>query len=275
MKRAFASLALTLLLAPVAVLHAQPATAVQALQALGKDRGEEFQSGVLQVIGIGGTDQPPVWRVIARDPFQPGAIRDFAIENGRVVGDQFVPPAYHARIPANVIDRNSIRADSGAVFLIANERARKSKIGFYSLDYEIRSTAQKPGEIWIVRLNGRARERVGELIVDAKSGQILRERWWQPSPDPAVDGSPEVPEEGARDSIEEQISEGWKIAKEGVSQGGALVRQNAGQAGRSVKGFFRGMFASEEAGTDGGSEERYGYRTPHAGETRVDAERYH
>lgn len=280
MKLGFATLFQSVLMLSASSVLGETTTAVGAFRALERDRGEAFCANVVQVIGVGGGDQPPVWRIITKDPYQSGAIRDFAVENGRVVGDQFVPPAYHSRIPEHVLREEKLGLDSTGVFLIANERAKRAKVGFYTLDYEMRFM-ESGGGLWIVRLNGADRGRVGELIIRSANGAVVRERWWQPKPALA---EPVIRAEGSQsesesESIGDQIAGRWHMAKRGLSDGSAGIKKNAEHAGKSVRSFFREVFASEESeegkGAKRGAQTGFGYLSEGAETATADGGRYH
>ncbi len=213
----------------ISPLGAEP-TAFEAMSALKKQRGARIGTKVVHVIGVGGIDQPPVWRFIARDPKQRGVLRDFAVQGGKVVGDQYVPPAYHSQVPNYVVPLSQLKIDSGGAFIIADKLANDSGTGFDSIDYEIRGGDPASGAIWILRLRDKKGDQVGEVLIRASDGRVLRQKW------------------GRKSAVSEVVSSSIKRAKTSVSTGATAIAGSAVKTGGAVKGFFKDVFQKEPSG---------------------------
>ncbi len=215
-------------------------TAKEALRSLGNKVGAAYTNTVVQVIGIRGVDQPPVWRILARDPYRKGVVRDFTVQNGQVVNDQFVPPAYLGRVPEVPIARAALSTDSNRAFIIADRAASTAKVGFDSLDYEARASDPATGPIWIVRLNDQRGLVVGEVLIQGNSGTVLRQQWFPggvPNDSSFLVGGGR---QGGRQEVEgtgigETVAEGWSVTKTGVVKAGGAVRE-----------FFDDVFKKDE-----------------------------
>jgi|GEM_PF-1721224 len=216
-------------------------TAKQAVVTLGREKGTGYADNIVQIVGIQGGDQPKVWRILARDPYQYGAIRDFAVQENRVVGDQFVPPAYHRQIPALVVPSSALKTDSSEAFIIADKAASEAKVGFDSLDYEMLGSDPSTGPVWVVRLVGRSGLMVGELVIRGRDGQMLRKKWFPQGVELARN---KVKPSGASRNVamRQAFSEGWGKTKKGFSRGSEAVKEGVSKAGNSVKGFFDNVF---------------------------------
>ena len=210
-------------------LHAEP-TAFEAVSALKKQLGTRVGTKVVQVIGVGGADQPAVWRFIARDPKQQGVYRDFAVQGGKVVGDQFVPPAYNDKVPSYVVPLSQLKIDSGGAFIIADKLANDNGTGFDSIDYEIRGGDPASGAIWILRLRDKRGAQVGEVLIRASDGRVLRQDWTRKS------------------VVGEVVATSIDRAKTSVAKGATAIAGGAVKTGGAVKGFFQEVFNKEEAG---------------------------
>ena len=209
-------------------LGAEP-TAFEAMSALKKQKGSRIGTKVVQVIGVGGVDQPAVWRFIARDPKQQGVLRDFAVQGGKVVGDQFVPPAYHDQVPNYVVPLSHLKIDSGGAFIIADKLAHDSGTGFDSIDYEIRGGDPASGAIWILRLRDNKGAQVGEVLIRASDGHVLRQKW------------------GRKSAVSEVVTTSIDRAKTSVANGATAIAGGAVKTGGAVKEFFQDVFKKEEA----------------------------
>ncbi|CAN5357409.1 hypothetical protein BH23VER1_BH23VER1_17640 [soil metagenome] len=232
-------------------VNAGAPTAKEALQALGQRVGPAYAASVVQVIGVRGVDQPPVWRILAQDPYRRGVVRDFTVQNGQVVNDQLVPPAYLARVPVLPIPTDGLRTDSSRAFVIADHAAHQARVGFDSLDYEARASDPATGPIWIVRLNDQRGLVVGEVLIRASNGVVLRQQWFPggiPSDSGALAGGSSRPAgrpSTAESGIAESVAEGWEVAKDSVSKGSTAVKSGVVKAGGAIREFFGEVFEAE------------------------------
>lgn len=234
-------------------------TAAAAVEVVARDRGRPYAESLVHVIGVGGVHQPKVWRVLARDPYRPGAIRDFTVDSGRVVSDQFVPPAYHERVPGAVIPPAEIRYDSDAVFGLADRAARTAGVGFDTLDYEIRvlGSGAEGVSLWLVRLNDKDGRTVGELAMRSLDGVVIRQEWF-PQGKGTLDGryatttdagiAPSSSPGGTSGAdVPEILASGMSAARVGIERGGQAVRTSLQRAGGSVRRFLGSLFGDTNA----------------------------
>ncbi|MDB4673501.1 hypothetical protein OAF27_01685 [Verrucomicrobiales bacterium] len=211
----------------VSPLGAEP-TAFEAMSALKSQLGSRIGTKVVQVIGVGGIDQPPVWRFIARDPKDSAVLRDFAVQDGKVVGNQFVPPAFYDQVPKYVVPISRLKIDSGGAFIIADKLANDCGTGFDSIDYEIRGGDPASGAIWILRLRDKKGAQVGEVLIRANDGHVLRQKW------------------GRKSAVGEVVATSIDRAKTSVTNGATAIAGGAVKTGGAVKEFFQGVFDKDK-----------------------------
>ena len=91
---------------------------------------------------------------------------------------------------------------------------------------------------------------VGELVIDARSGAVLKERWpTPPAPGAASGGDGRFASSGGDPGLRGQMAQRWEVAKTKFSEGTAAVKKNAKTAGASVGAWFRNV---ADAATGGG-----------------------
>jgi hypothetical protein len=241
-------------------------TAKQVLERLGRLGVAGPGAEVLHVVGVGGADQPLVWRVILRDPSRRGEVRDVAVRDGSVVSNQAVPAAYQNRVPQSPLPGVGLSTDSGQVFLIADREANRQKVGFDTLDYEVLAGGDGGSAVWVVRMVAGDGQRVGELFVRDRDAHVFRERWFvssaggEGSQPGSGESSPDVGEQ-----VGEAFNEGWVATREGIGRGTEAVRSGAVRAGGAVRGFFSQLFQQEPAAPGapaGNPPPSYGWASP-------------
>jgi hypothetical protein len=222
-----------------------------ALNALTKAQGAGIGSRIVLVTGEQGQDQPPSWRIVARDPEVAGRFHEYIIRNNKVV--QASPLA---SVEAPVIRRSPlvvkrVKVDSTTAFMAADQAAKKALIGFDSLDYELRNKELSQDPVWLVRLRDTSGSPAGELIISAESGAVLRKTWYEsprPAPSPAVaataprsqapaQGAP-APRDPAAPGVSQKAQQIWEDTRNGLEQGRQVVKTGFQKAGTSVRGWF-------------------------------------
>lgn len=168
---------LTALLGMGSVATAQT-TGKTALALVAKARGVPA-GAILEVSGVNGQDQPPVWRVITRDPEFTGRFREYHVSQGKITA---VGPLSDDAAP--VVNRaglvpTSVKIDSPQVFHTANEAAKTALVGFDSIDYLLRNKEYSSDPIWVVRLKDYRGQQVGEIVISAQTGHMLQRTWFQ------------------------------------------------------------------------------------------------
>ncbi|MES2709083.1 MAG: hypothetical protein V4726_20975 [Verrucomicrobiota bacterium] len=158
-------------------------TGKAAMRIVARERGAEYLPRMLHLIGEHGVDQPPVWRVIARDGR--GAVREFYVGKGAILSDGVLPPKHANGISATPLPMHRLSIDSNTAFLKAEAAARAAKIGFDSVNYQLRCLELSNNAAWFITLMNAQGERVGELSIGASTGTLLTQNWFRTPVPPA------------------------------------------------------------------------------------------
>ena len=154
-----------LLLAPVAGRANE--TAYTALRVLGK-RDPAMLNNVVEVRGRVGAPQPDVWKVTIDDKQARGGVREFDVQNGRIVAER----TPMSRGLGSRMNFNQLNLDSEGVFTIVNQQAQKQTVAFDHIDYLLKAGTGGGAPIWEVQLyEGGAP--AGRMAIAADSGTVL------------------------------------------------------------------------------------------------------
>ncbi len=141
--------------------------AQSALGIFAKEKGSEALKGVAAVRGLRGQDQPDVWEIIVRDSNSAGDAC-YLVDGKRILKS--------GRVKEGVVGAPlalaSLSVDSPQAFRIADAEARRSKVGFDSIDYELRATPKGRAPLWLVRLRDAAGNEVALVEIDGANGAV-------------------------------------------------------------------------------------------------------
>ncbi len=151
-------------------------TGKTALSLVAKARGVPA-GAIVEVSGVRGQDQPASWRVITRDPEFAGRFREYYVRGGKIatvgpLAAEEAPTVAHAGVSPSLV-----KIDSTQAFQTANEAAKTALVGFDSINYHLRNKEFSNDPIWMVRLVDQRGKQVGEVVISAQTGQVLRRTW--------------------------------------------------------------------------------------------------
>lgn len=201
---------------------AAPTTGKGAMRIIARDRGADYLPRMLHLIGEKGVDQPPVWRVIARDA--KGAVREFYVGKGAIMSDGVLPPEHANGIGATPLPMQRLNIDSDAAFAKAEAAARAAKIGFDSVNYQLRCLELSTNAAWFLTLLNAEGGRVGELSIGASTGTVITQTWFHTPVPPA---SP-----NGWDKTKAGINRGTENVKNGVNNTVGWIRRKITPAPR-------------------------------------------
>lgn len=147
-------------------------TAKDTLSLLKGYRGALIAENVTTVRGHRGQDQPSVWEVATR---MSDGERVFVIRNKQIIAD-----TVYSSGGGVVVDLRRLKIDSADVFRVANRLAVMAKVGFDSIDYELRAAPLGNSPLWIVHLRNFAGKDVGRLEVSGESAEVISSKWFDP-----------------------------------------------------------------------------------------------
>ncbi|MFV1995273.1 MAG: hypothetical protein ACC661_07535, partial [Verrucomicrobiales bacterium] len=128
------------------------------------------------------------------------------VQGDRVSGHSFLEKDYQGGIPGAEILKSQVKTDSRAAFLIADREARNAKVGFDSINYELRCRELSREPIWSLDLRSLNDVMVGRVYVSAKDGAVLRRVWLHPE---APKGKATVAKHGSGGGFFDSMKEGW------------------------------------------------------------------
>lgn len=156
--------------------------AKEAVRNVGRERGASWVDRIIQITGDRGMDQPTAWHIVAAGPR--GALREFFVGANGILSDGPVPAAAAAALAAPQISQAKLVFDSTHAFTRAETAARKARIGFDTATYRLRCMEQTTNPGWYLELNNAVGQKVGDVIVSATSGKVLRFIAYNPPPVP-------------------------------------------------------------------------------------------
>lgn len=159
------------LLLPLAAFGKE--TAYQALRTVGSERSQSLLQSVIEVKGRNGVPQPDVWTVLINDPLARGGVRELEVSKGRVISERTPVQTYSGQADGIVLNFQKLNLDSQGAFALAETEARKARIGFFAVDYNLRCEEAGGTPLWVVQLLDDKQHSVGSVRIAADSGAIL------------------------------------------------------------------------------------------------------
>jgi len=189
-------------------------SAYQALRTIGAARDQALLSRVLEVKGRNGAPQPAKWVVVLDDPLARGGVREIEVAGGKIVSER-TPVKQTAGAAGALMDFHKLNLDSSGAFTVAEDLARKAKLGFDSVDYTLRCGDANAAPAWVVELFDAQRRSVGTVSIAADTGVPISNSF----------GGPRFGDTGAR---------------YGIYNLGHRIDRSIHRAGASVEEFFTG-----------------------------------
>lgn len=200
-----------LLLALAAVVSPVQAAADTAREAL---RVVSKLGQPVQVFGERGMDQPPFWRVLVRAPDT--TIREFHVARGRVVAEVIVPRTA-VGVSTAPLPMHRLNIDSTAAFRKAEQAAIEAKVGFDSMNYELRCLELSTNAAWFLVLLDSKGRKVGDVTVGASTGNVIRKAFYRyPVTPPPPPGS--------------TAETAWNRTRAGITNAAEGVKRGVGRA---------------------------------------------
>lgn len=171
MKRvSFAIVLVALALTPALV---EASTAYDALRSIQATRGQTVMSQLIEVRGETGAPQPQRWTVLMADPTARSGIREFIVARGEIQSERTPLRQFGVDASAPTLDFSRLNLDSDGAFKVAESQAVRTRVGFNSVDYTLRSD-ESGAPIWSLRLFDYMGAPVGTLQVSAVDGKIVQ-----------------------------------------------------------------------------------------------------
>lgn len=147
-------------------------TAFNAVQVLKAERGTETARAVCEIRGERGSPDPEKWTLLLNDLKSRSGVREIVIAQKKIVSDRTPMVEYGGVGSLPILNTESLKLDSNDAFYIANKEAVNLGVGFHWLDYKL--TRGDKGAIWRVYLTDYLGNPVGNILISADTGAILR-----------------------------------------------------------------------------------------------------
>ena len=152
-------------------------TAKDSINVFTKVKGAAYAGQIVQIYGNQGQHQPAVWIIIGREPRRPDVLTEYRFHGGRMISQRVIKEAYTLKLSGPNIPIANVQLDSDALFRLADREATAARLGFDSLDYELRCRELSTEPIWVVNLRAKDNSNVGILFVSAKTGTVVKKLW--------------------------------------------------------------------------------------------------
>ncbi|PWU11556.1 MAG: hypothetical protein C5B47_00700 [Verrucomicrobia bacterium] len=147
-------------------------TAFQAVQVLKAERGLEPANAVCEIRGERGGPDPKNWVLLLNDPRSRSGVREIVVSGKKIISDRTPIAEYGGVGSLPILNTESLRLDSSDAFRIANKEAANLGVGFHWLDYKL--IRGDKGAIWRLYLTDYLGNPVGNILISADTGAILR-----------------------------------------------------------------------------------------------------
>lgn len=154
-----------------------PLSGKNALNILSQKFGANHFQWIVEMRAFNGVPQPSEWSVVVYDPASIYLLNEYWIGEGRAVNEGPYDEIYPDKAPIGFIDFTKLKLDSVAAFTVAEDEARKARVGFDSLNYVLRSREYSNEPVWILSLIDADERLVGKVHVSGLTGSVLRTVW--------------------------------------------------------------------------------------------------
>lgn len=145
----------------------EPTSALKALNALPAEQAKK----VAAIVGREGNPEPAQWHFLVHDPGAENELREYVVENQKVVATRGISQFAEHLIAEDVIAGAPLRVDS--------DRARKAvrnlgnRVTAARFDYELRRPAPGAAPVWTITCRDEAGEKIGVATVLAADGRLI------------------------------------------------------------------------------------------------------
>jgi hypothetical protein len=210
-----------LLLATPGLAQEHP-SAYEAIRVIGTQVHRELVNRVVSVNGMDGDPQPRSWKILVEDKNAPNGVREYVIEDNRVVSQRAPNKSVVGSTQGATINTSKLNLDSTGAYSVAAHTADTSHVTFSLTNYTLR-TDDRGNPVWIITLADRSNRPVGTIHIRASDGRVTRvegmyqgRNMEQVEVNPDVDNPPAVEHESSNDdqSVEDENSDEELVFKD-------------------------------------------------------------
>jgi len=146
-------------------------TAYQALNAVGKVKGQSFLDNLLFLDGTDGNNQPRSWRMTFEDGSARSGVREIEVRGGEIISQR--APANNSSGNFAPVNLNRLQLDSDGAFTVAERESRRQRISFAQANYRLTAQGAARTPVWQVELVDRTGAVVQTTRISADNGVVL------------------------------------------------------------------------------------------------------
>lgn len=200
-------------------------SAQTSLRVVEKGAGVSIGPKLVSIMGVNGGDQPATWLYTIRNA--QGQFFEFNVTNGRYVGSRMIA----ASPLGGIVASKRWKIDSAGAFAIVERLARKSKVGFDSVNYHLRCAELSDRPVWFLTLVNARSQAVGLVTLAADNGAVLSSSFTPLAPTP-----PAAPQPGQTQYYTpNQASSPPPVERPGI---GDSLKQGAERVGNTFRGWI-------------------------------------
>ena len=169
MKIALSILILSILGVSTLVAEPKPASALSALKQLPASAAERLAI----IDGHDGSPSPDRWHFLVQDPVSDNGLREFVIENRKIVALRDVSQFAAQLTQADVVGRTALKVDSDAVGVLAQRYAAANGISVASMNFQLRKGPDAFLPVWTVSCLDEQGSMVATLMINATDGGVM------------------------------------------------------------------------------------------------------
>ena len=199
------------------ILAQESPSAYEALRVIGTQVNRQLVNRVVAVNGADGDPQPRTWKVVVEDKNAANGIREYVVEENRIVSQRAPNRSVVGSTQGATIDTAKLNLDSTGAYSVAAHTAETSHVTFSLTNYALR-TDERGNPIWIVSLADSRNRPVGTIHIRASDGRVKRvegmyqgRNMEQVEENPDIDRPPTAENEPPSDEITEEDDSGEEL----------------------------------------------------------------
>jgi hypothetical protein len=155
------------------VLAQESPSAYEAMRTIGTQLNRQAVNHVVSITGVDGDPQPRAWKILVEEKNAPSGVREYVIENNRIVSQRVPNRSVVGSTQGATIDIAKLNLDSTGAYSVAAHTADTSHVTFATTNYTLR-TDDRGNPVWIVTLADRSNRPVGTIHIRASDGRVKR-----------------------------------------------------------------------------------------------------
>lgn len=157
----------------VPVLAQESPSAYEAMRTIGTQLNRQAVNHVVSISGVDGDPQPRSWKILIEDKNAASGVREYVIENNRIVSQRVPNRSVVGSTQGATIDTAKLNLDSTGAYSVAAHTADTSHVTFAFTNYTLR-TDDRGNPVWIVALADNRNRPVGTIHIRASDGRVKR-----------------------------------------------------------------------------------------------------